>query len=519
MSSPADSLAEYRRRRRFDVSPEPDSREPDSRETNGLRRFVIQRHRARREHDDLRLEHRGVLLSWAVPKGPPSVPGVRRLAVRTEDHPIDYAWFEGVIPEGYGAGDVIVWEQGWWRPGAGTPSNQASQVDEAIDGALDKGHLSLELHGEFVRGQFHLIHTNDDQWLLIRAGDQHGDQQLRLPTPLRSVLSGRTNSEVAEGLPACWPAPDTAELTALDELGPLGNWHLQGRSIALTNLDKILIGGRDGTGPVTKRDLIIHYATLAPTLAPYLAGRPVNLRRFPNGIEQNGFWQQAVPKGAPEWIRRWQRPRSSGAGTRDHLVFDGAASLAWAANTAAIEIHPWTSTAAAPQRPTYALIDIDPGPSTTWDQTLVLARLFRAALDHLDLIAGAKVTGQRGIQIWVPVNQPVTFDETRDFVERVSRAVGDTTPDLVSWKWNTADREGRARLDYTQNARSRTLVAPYSVRPAPGGPVSVPITWEELDDPDLRPDRWTVHDLPSRVAEVGDPFARILGVQQALPQL
>ena len=111
------------------------------------------------------------------------------------------------------------------------------------------------------------------------------------------------------------------------------------------------------------------------------------------------------------------------------------------------------------------------------------------------------------------------FDETRDWVDGLSRAVGSTVPDLVSWEWAKRARKGKARLDYTQNAINKTLVAPYSARPAPGAPVSVPITWEELDDPELRPDRWTIRDLPERLAAAGDPFAGVLEDRQVLPAL
>jgi bifunctional non-homologous end joining protein LigD len=133
--------------------------------------------------------------------------------------------------------------------------------------------------------------------------------------------------------------------------------------------------------------------------------------------------------------------------------------------------------------------------------------------------AGPKVTGKRGIQIWVPVRRGYTFDDTRAWVEGVSRAVGGTVPDLVSWAWTKSDRGGKARLDYTQNAINKTLVAPFSTRPSPGAPVSVPIEWDELDDPDLAPDRWTLRTVLDRLDDVGDPLRPLIGLQQALPDL
>ena len=167
----------------------------------------------------------------------------------------------------------------------------------------------------------------------------------------------------------------------------------------------------------------------------------------------------------------------------------------------------------------YALIDVDPGPDTTWDEVLVIARLYRAALDHLGVRGHPKVTGKRGIQVWIGIEQGPGFDETRDWVEGISRAVGASVPDLVSWEWAKRARKGKARLDYTQNVINKTLVAPYSARPAPGAPVSMPIDWDELDDPELRPDRWTIRDAVERVRDGGDRFAGVLSDRQRLPPL
>ena len=149
--------------------------------------------------------------------------------------------------------------------------------------------------------------------------------------------------------------------------------------------------------------------------------------------------------------------------------------------------------------------------------TLVLARLYRAALEHLGVRGYPKTTGKRGIQIWIPIEPKYDFHDTSAWVERVSRAVGSTVPELISWEWSTKNRQGKARLDYTQNASIKTLVAPYSVRPSAGAPVSTPITWDELDDPELRPDRWTIRDLPARVEKVGDLFAPAQTDLQELP--
>ena len=146
---------------------------------------------------------------------------------------------------------------------------------------------------------------------------------------------------------------------------------------------------------------------------------------------------------------------------------------------------------------------------------LVLARLYRTALEHLEVHGMPKVTGQRGVQIWVPVAPGYTFDDTRTWVEKVSRAIGHTVPELVSWEWHKDRRGGLARLDYTQNAINKTLVAPFSVRPAAGRAGVGADPWDELDDPELRPDRWTVRTVLERLRDAGDPMAPLVGMQQS----
>jgi bifunctional non-homologous end joining protein LigD len=200
-------------------------------------------------------------------------------------------------------------------------------------------------------------------------------------------------------------------------------------------------------------------------------------------------------------------------------VVDEPAALVWAANFGALEWHAWTSKVDHPHSPTYALVDLDPGERTRWEDLLVLARLHRAAFEHIGVVGRPKVTGRRGIQIWIPIAPGPDFRETRSWVEQLSKSVGVVVPELVSWKWNVNERGGLARLDYTQNAINKTLVAPYSPRPAPGAPVSAPIEWDELDDPGLTPDGFTIRSIVGRIAEKGDLFSGALDHSQKLPQL
>jgi bifunctional non-homologous end joining protein LigD len=522
-------LAKYDSMRDFDKTPEP----PDivSGSADGRRRFLVQRHRARRLHYDLRFEVDGVLVSWAVPRGPSLDPDRKSLAVKVEDHPYAYGWFEGIIPSGYGMGDVVLWDDGWWEPDPEYPDEPEAAT------AIEGGEFKFVLVGRKLRGRFLLVRTggrsrnrSDDEWLLMHKNDRDAVPGWDPEDYPESVFSARTNEDVAAGRPGRWQAATAKELATLARLPPATgsggarhgvDWTVDGITQQITNLDKVLMPGRGRAKPVTKRDIIAYYATVAPWMTMALAGRPINLNRFPDGIEsaKGGFYHKAVPAHAPVWVRRWPNPRAGKGESREYLLIDGAPALVWVANFAGFEIHPWTSTAASPEEPTYALVDIDPGTETTWDDTLTIARLYRVALDKLGLVARPKVTGKRGIQVYIPVKAGYSFKDTSAFVEALSRTVGGVVRELVSWKWHKSSRGGKARLDYTQNQWNKTLVAAYSIRPAPGAPVSVPLEWDELDDPKLRPDRWTIRDVLKRLETVGDPFDALIGQDQALPLL
>jgi bifunctional non-homologous end joining protein LigD len=544
-ASPEQRLRTYQAKRDFAKTPEPAGLAAAAAAAAaaagpapaGALRFVVQRHRARRLHYDLRFEMAGVLASWAVPKGPTLDPTVKRLAVHVEDHPIEYLDFEGVIPSGeYGGGDVIVWDIGTWAP----------HPDEDPVASVAAGQLHAEVTGHKLRGTFVLVKSGgrrdsrdeQDQWLLLKKDDEFAVKGWNAEDHPASALSGRTNDEVKADPDRLWRSdlpPDQAsielraappppgvsddELAALDELGAGGRWDVFGRQLKLTNLDKELFPGRDGEPGVTKRELVRYAAQIGPVVLPYLRGRPLNMNRFPGGATKPGFWNKQLPDYVPDWLPRWDNPEAKQDRTTTYLVVDEPAALVWAANYGALEWHAWTATAADPHHPTYALIDIDPGPATSWEEVLVLARLHRTALDHVGVKGQPKVTGRRGIQIWIPVRPGLDYEDTRVWVEQLSKAIGAVVPDLVSWKWDVHARGGLARLDYTQNVSNKTLVAPYSPRPAAGAPVSAPIAWDELDDPDLRPDGITIRTVLDRLARDGDLFAPVLGPGQDLPPL
>lgn len=336
------------------------------------------------------------------------------------------------------------------------------------------------------------------------------------PSPPRS--RGRRTLASPRGdraLPAAPPpAPGATEelIAQLSSLGNNGTLEVEGRRLKLTNLDKVMWPD-DG---LTKRDLVAHYVRVGPVLLPYLRDRPLSMQVFPDGIAGKSFWRKDKPSHAPEWIQSWVY---HGEKTKEYVVVNELATLVWVANAASIDLHPWHSRIDAPNQPDWAVFDLDPAEGATFASVVTIAKLVGVALQHYALHSVIKTTGQTGLQVYVPIRRGPDYTEVRNWVEGVSRAVGSIVPELVSWEWTVSRRTGRVRLDYTQNIINKTLTAPYTVRAVPRAPVSAPITWEEIDDPALRPDRWTVHTIGERLAEVGDLFTGALAGDQDLPPL
>jgi bifunctional non-homologous end joining protein LigD len=464
-----------------------------------------------------------------VPKGPTLDPTARRNAVHVEDHPVEYLDFEGVIPAGqYGGGDVIVWDAGTWEPHG---------TDDAA-AAVAAGELHAEVFGQKLRGRLVLVRREradggKEQWLLLHKRDEYAVAGWDPEEHPRSVLSGRTNEEVAADPDRLWrsdlPAAEASvalrpppvapvtgdELAALDALGTAGTWEVFGRRVRVHDLDEVVVPGRSGGRPVTRRELLGYAARIAPTVLPYVWGRGVELLRPSAGAGDRLVRQRRLPMRSPAWLQRVEAAEASGR-TIMALAPDEPAALVWAAASGAIEWHMWTSTADGSHRPALAVVGLRPGPRSRWADLLSVARVYRSALDHLSVRAGVLVTGDGGAEVRVPVGQGTTFDQAREWVEQLSRAVTGVAPDLV-------DPDGRdplrARLDHAADAVGRTVVVPYSPRAAAGAPVALPIAWEELDVPSLRSSTTTVRTVVERVAERGDPFHALLAVDQALPHL
>ena len=328
------------------------------------------------------------------------------------------------------------------------------------------------------------------------------------PTPL-SQAAARIAAQYGTKLRGA----TATELEALDGIKKEGDWAIGGRQVHLTNLDKVLFP-EDG---LTKRDLVRYYVQVAPVLIPYYSHRPLSMNPHPDGIHGKSYWVKDKPDYAPDWIPtfRYNDQKSE----KDWILIEEVATLAWLANHAVIDLHPWYSRVDKPEYPDWSVIDLDPAEGATFPQVVQVARLLKSALDHLELKSVLKTTGQRGLHIYVPIERRYTLDQSREFVAKLAKMIQTLLPDLVTEVWEVKRRTGKIRIDYTQNVINKTLAGPYSVRPAEHAPVSTPISWDELEDPKLRPDRWAIGSLGDRLLAVGDLFHEALTLRQRLPKL
>jgi bifunctional non-homologous end joining protein LigD len=288
-----------------------------------------------------------------------------------------------------------------------------------------------------------------------------------------------------------------------------------GREIPVTNLDKPLYA--DGT---TKRDVLEYAAAIAPVLVPHLRGRALTLRRFPDGTAGEAFFEKRVPPHAPAWVAT--APVAYGRETIRHVLAEEPGTLVWLAQLAALELHPSLALAAAPDRPTALVFDLDPGAPAALPECCRVALLIRAMLGGVGLRAFPKTSGSKGLQLYVPLNRPEpTFADTKRVAQAVAELLAREEPGLVVAHQAKAARRGRVLVDWYQNDRAKTTVAAYSLRARERPTVSTPLTWEEVEacagggDPSALAFTWP--EVLARVAEQGDLFGEVLTLAQRLP--
>jgi len=276
---------------------------------------------------------------------------------------------------------------------------------------------------------------------------------------------------------------------------------IAGHEVTISNPDKVLFP----KPKYTKLDLVEYYVAVADGALRGAGGRPNMLVRFPNGIDSESFYQKRAPESRPPWIEVVTLRFPSGR-TADEVVPRDAASLAWLANLACLELHPHPVRAEDLDHPDELRVDLDPVPGIKWPQVRAVAHVVRAVLQDMGLVGWPKTSGSRGMHIYVRIERRWSFDEGRRSALALAREVERRAPDLATSKWWKEERHG-VFVDYNQNAKDRTIASAYSVRPRPEATVSAPLDWAEVDSAD--PADFTLGTMPKRFAKIGDRHAKI----------
>jgi bifunctional non-homologous end joining protein LigD len=291
---------------------------------------------------------------------------------------------------------------------------------------------------------------------------------------------------------------------------------VEGRRVRVSNLDKVLWPAAG----FTKGEMLDYYVRAAPALLPHLAGRPITLRRFPDGVGQAGWYQNDCPPGRPEWVRietiEWPSGRKW-----EFCALDDLATLVWAAHLGTIELHPFLAFRARLERPTAVVLDLDPGPPAGLADCCRVALRLRALLEGAGLAGFAKVSGALGLHVLVPVSDDHSWDETKAFARALARVLAAESPDEVVDRQQRRLRPGKVLVDWLQNDPTRSTVAPYSLR-AEGWPtVSAPVTWDEIERAaNAQRDDMLVFEPRTaleRLERLGDLFRPVLELRQRLP--
>jgi bifunctional non-homologous end joining protein LigD len=287
----------------------------------------------------------------------------------------------------------------------------------------------------------------------------------------------------------------------------------EGRRVKISNWDKPLF---PQTG-FTKGDLVTYYAQIAEAVLPHLKDRPLTLKRYPNGVEEDFFFEKQSPSHRPEWVN------TARIGSIEYTLAQDRPTLVWLANLADIELHTSLSLAQEPARPTMMVFDLDPGEPAGIIECCEVGLVLCGLFGQLGLETYAKTSGSKGLQVYVPLNARASYQETKRFARRVAELLEQRMPELVVSRMTKRLRPGKVLVDWSQNDEHKTTVTVYSVRARERPTVSTPVTWEEVSgclkerDPTLL--SFETDQVLARVGEHGDLFAPVVGLKQALPAL
>ncbi len=290
-----------------------------------------------------------------------------------------------------------------------------------------------------------------------------------------------------------------------------------GRSLSLSNLDKVLYPAAG----FTKGHVIDYYTRVAPAVLPHLRDRPLTLKRYPNGVDGGHFYEKQCPSHRPDWVQTAAVPIRTNGRVIDFCLAQDLPTLVWLANLADLELHTSLARAADVRSPTILAFDLDPGPPATIVECAEVALRLREVFQHLGLEAFPKTSGSKGMQIYLPLNTPTTYDRTKPFALAIAQLLERRHPKLVVSDMSKVRRAGKVFVDWSQNDEHKTTVCVYSLRAKDRPTVSTPLLWDEvegvLDSRDPEELEFTSDDVLARVAEHGDLFAPVEELEQRLP--
>ncbi len=294
---------------------------------------------------------------------------------------------------------------------------------------------------------------------------------------------------------------------------------VEGRKLKLSNLDKVLYPAAG----FTKGQVIDYIVHIAPVLLPHIAGRPITMKRYPEGVDHPYFFEKNAPMHRPDWVKTAPIWSEGNQRTVNYILANDLPTLVWIANLASLELHPSLSLAAHIETPTMIVFDLDPGPPANIVQCAQVAIWVRAIFDHFGLQSFPKTSGSKGMQIYVPLNTKTTYEETKPFAHAVARLLEQEHPELVVSDMKKAVRANKIFVDWSQNDRHKTTIAVYSLRARERPTVSTPITWDEVEQTLRKKDAqrlvFEATDVLKRVEKIGDLFEPVLKLKQKLPQL
>jgi bifunctional non-homologous end joining protein LigD len=295
-----------------------------------------------------------------------------------------------------------------------------------------------------------------------------------------------------------------------------GQLEIDGRKLKLSNLDKVLYPGSG----FTKGQVIDYYIRVSRFLLPHLKDRPVTMKRYPNGIDGGHFYEKDAPRFTPDWVQTFPVPRKAGGTPIRYILINDLATLVWCANLADLELHPFLHRAPHIDRPTSVVFDLDPGEGSDILDCARVAFLLKDLFDSWGVDAFAKVSGSRGLQVYVPLNTAVTYQQTRPLAQSIAIGMAREHPDLVVATMTKSERTKKVFIDWSQNSDFKTTVSVYSLRAKRDSPfVSMPVTWDELRAKKAETLFFSADAALKRLEKSGDLFAPVLKKKQKLPKV